>query len=271
MKICIPSKERAESMTTHLFFNSKDVLIFVEPHEVKKYQIFWPEYNIVDIKKSNQGLAYVRNFILDYIDEPKLVMADDDISFFGKRNDKHRYDRLSDYKEMLKDIEKGLDSFWGYEIPNNSYSFFLNKNSDNKIRMTVNNKYVSVFYGINNSEFKKHNIIYDPLITSDGDDIDISIQILLNDGKICHDYKYCLAHEINTSGGLANHRKESNLSRDMILRECATTIAKKYGVEFVKISHDSKGYARVCSFNTNLLKKRKEVVKKNYEKYLTKI
>ena len=51
MKICIPSKNRAETITTHLFFDPKDILIFVEPQEIRKYKIFNPEYKFIDIKK----------------------------------------------------------------------------------------------------------------------------------------------------------------------------------------------------------------------------
>ena len=132
MKICIASKNRAESITTHMFFNSKDVFIFVEPQEYKKYKIFNKNFTIIDIKKNNQGISYVRNFILDYTQNEKIIMADDDITFFGERNEKYRYDELLNPKKILIEIENGLDIYSGYTLPRILFSFFTNKDTNNK-------------------------------------------------------------------------------------------------------------------------------------------
>ncbi len=266
MKICIPSKNRSSSIKTHLFFKPKDVLIFVEPQEVKRYKIFCPEYSIVDIEKSDQGITYVRNFITEYIDEDKLVIADDDINFFGVRNNDYRYDSLFVFDELLNSIEEGLNKYWGYNIPNDLFAYFMNRNT-NQQRLFENNRYLSVFYGINLKKFKENHIRFDPLIT-DSDDIDISAQIILNNGNVCTDYKYALNHDMRSPGGLSDIRKINHFSLDSTLRTGIDVLAKKYGPEFIKMSRDEQGYLKSYYLDLQLLLKRKEIARKNYEEYL---
>jgi hypothetical protein len=268
MKICIPSKGRASAIKTHLFFKPEDVLIFVEPQEVKKYKIFWPEYTVVDIKKTDQGISYVRNFIIDNINEDKLIMADDDINYFGLRNSNGRYDKINDLTVMVGDIDKGLDEYWGYSIPSDVYAYFENKSTD-QLRFHVNKKSLISFYGLNTKELKKHNVHFDNLLEID--DLDFTIQILLNDGKICSDYKYAMSHDMRTPGGISSMRKLNSFSVDLTIREHIKQLTAKYGPEFINFTHDSDGYAHSCSIDVDLIQKRKEIARKNYEKYLNSV
>ena len=268
MKICIPSKDRAATIKTHLFFKPKDVLIFVEPQEVKKYKIFWPDYTIIDIKKSDQGISYARNFIIDNTDDDKLIMADDDINYFGLRNDEYRYDKINDLSEMIDDIDKGLDDYLGYSIPSDVFAYFQNK-STNQLRFHVNKKSLVSFYGLNNEGLKKHNIHFDNALEID--DLDFTIQIILNSGSVCSDYKYAMSHDMRTLGGIMSMRKLNSFSVDLTIREHIRQLSSKYGAEFINFTHDENGFAHSCSINIDLLQKRKEIAKKNYEEYLTRV
>ena len=269
MKICIASKDRSSFITTHLLFKPEDVLIFVEPHEVKRYQTFWPDYTIIDIQKSNQSICYVRNYIIDYVKENKIVMADDDIFSFGVRNDEYRYTDLVNTDEMLKDIEEGLNSYATYSIPFSAFAFFENKASKNQKRFYIDIKIARCFYGINLEKIHRKNIKYDPRL--DVEDIDFTIQILLNDEHCCTDFQYLLRTPIFTLGGLRTIRKLDALTLDSIFRREIKQITEKYGAEFINFSHDAVGYVHSCSINVGLLMKRKEIARKNYEEYLSRV
>ena len=266
MKVCIASKDRSSVITTHLFFKPKDVLIFVEPQEVKRYQTFLPDYSIVDIKKTNQGVCYARNFIIDNVREDKIIMADDDIYFFGIRNNEYRYTGITNLDEMAKDISEGLDLYLTHTIPFSVFSYFENKGSNNEKRFYVDEKISRGFYGINLKEVREKGIRFDTSL--DAEDLDFSIQILLNNAHICTDYKYLIKTPVFIQGGHKSARKLDALSLDGIVRRQIQQITKKYGAEFINFVHDSEGYAHSCSINIGLLKKRKEIAKKNYNEYL---
>jgi len=265
MKICIPSKDRAHSIITPFLFDPKDVLIFVEPQEVKRYQIFLPDYKIIDIKKSNQGISYVRNFILDFVNDDKIIMADDDIDSIGIRNDAYRYDSTNDLSECLNDIEVGLDTYWCYVLTYSPYSYFINKACNNSMRFQINTKHAGIFFGIKLKEIKKYNIKFDS--TLDIDDIDFSMQVFINGGCICSDLKYAISAQHISSGGLESIRKLDGLSLDKTSRRAILQLSKKYGPEFVKFTHDTDGYAHSCSINVDMLLKRKEIAKKSMQQY----
>lgn len=268
MKICIASKDRSSNMSTPMFFKPKDVLIFVEPQEVRRYKTYWPDYEIIDIKKSDQGICYVRNFIVDYVDDEKIIMADDDIISFGIRNDEYRYDDLRDIDKMLKDIEEGLDRFTTYTIPFSAFAYFENKSNNNKKRYYINEKISRVFYGMNLKTIREKKIRYDNSL--DAEDLDFCMQVILNNCDICTDYEYLLKAPVFSSGGLSSARKNNSLTLDGIVRHQIKQITDKYGAEFISISHDSKGYAHSCTINFDLVKKRKEIVRKNIEEYFKK-
>ena len=89
MIVCIPTKGRPKTQTYKLFEAAGyQVLHFVEPQEIQDYP---DDLSIVSIEKDDQGITYVRNFILDYcndLGEEWIWIADDDISGFGIYNGK---------------------------------------------------------------------------------------------------------------------------------------------------------------------------------------
>ena len=264
MKICIPSKDRAETMTTHLFFNPRDILIFVEPHEIKKYKIFHPEYEFVNIEHSNKGVSYARNYILNYVNDTRIIMADDDYESFGKRNNDYRYSILHNCQEIVNSIENNLTKYIGCGICNGAFSFFSNKTSNNQ-RLYINKQALVDFYGLNIDWLKKKNIKYDEKL-KEGEDSDLSIMIVLNDGKICNDYLYSRRKKFQNSGGLSAQRN-GILTAEQAGRSYMQHLTKKYGAEFINIQHNSKGYLSSCSVKFNLITKRPEIVKENIKKF----
>ena len=62
--ICyIPSKGRKDTKTYKLFLEAGiEVRHFIEPQEIELYNV----PNKVSIEQNDQGIAYVRNYMLDY-------------------------------------------------------------------------------------------------------------------------------------------------------------------------------------------------------------
>lgn len=83
--ICfIPSKGRPTTKT-HLLFEEVGikVLHFVEPQELKAYS---KKDNVVSIEQNDQGIGYVRNFMLQYARDNNhdwVIICDDDVNGFG--------------------------------------------------------------------------------------------------------------------------------------------------------------------------------------------
>ena len=85
MIACIPSKGRPKTETWKLFGEAEIVPHhFVEPQDVAAYEAEGAP-NIVDIGANDQGIVFVRNFILDWAterEEASIIMSDDDVDGF---------------------------------------------------------------------------------------------------------------------------------------------------------------------------------------------
>lgn len=85
---CIPTKGRYKTKTYKLFEKTGvKVLHFIEPSEIDLYSVD----NKINIKKNNQGISYVRNFMLEYVKKNNyewVLFCDDDIQGFGIYNGK---------------------------------------------------------------------------------------------------------------------------------------------------------------------------------------
>jgi glycosyltransferase involved in cell wall biosynthesis len=87
--ICfIPTKSRFNTKTYSLFEKvGIKVYHFIEPSELSQYNV----PNKVSIEKDNQGVSYVRNFMLDFAKQKKIdwvIICDDDVTAFGIYNGK---------------------------------------------------------------------------------------------------------------------------------------------------------------------------------------
>jgi len=86
--VFIPSKNRATAVKTAQQFDDQNYpTIVVEPQDEKAYrQMGWK--NLLVLPKNDQGIAYVRNYILEYVITSRgsvnYWMMDDDISKFIK-------------------------------------------------------------------------------------------------------------------------------------------------------------------------------------------
>ena len=88
MIVCIPSKGRPSTKTYQLFEEAGyEVHHFIEPGEFDDYQV----PNKVCIGEDNQGITYVRNFMLAWCKKHNVEWAwfcDDDVEGFGIYNGK---------------------------------------------------------------------------------------------------------------------------------------------------------------------------------------
>lgn len=84
MIVCIPSKARPKT-TTHKLFEEVGFKVyhFIEPQELNLYKV----PNAISIEKNNKGIAYVRNFILNWAKSNNhewIIVCDDDVDHFGE-------------------------------------------------------------------------------------------------------------------------------------------------------------------------------------------
>lgn len=87
--ICfIPTKSRPQTKTYKLFEEAGiSVCHFIEPQEIEIYNV----PNKINIQKNDKGIAYVRNFMLNYAKQKKyewVIICDDDVTGFGLYNGK---------------------------------------------------------------------------------------------------------------------------------------------------------------------------------------
>lgn len=128
MIIAIPSKARPEIITfDHI--KSDEIYLFVEPQDINEYTKCKDRVKkIVNIKKNDQGIVYVRNFILDYFKKgDQVMMLDDDVQGFYKLSGKELKkmevaETMNLFEKSFKICENGGAKYWGfYPIANNFY------------------------------------------------------------------------------------------------------------------------------------------------------
>jgi hypothetical protein len=105
--ICfIPSKNRKSTKTYKLFEDAGiEVKHFIEPQEIHEYQV----PNKVSILQNNQGIGYVRNFMLNYArqnDYEWVIICDDDVTSFGVYNGKTIKKDATIWNEILNKAKK---------------------------------------------------------------------------------------------------------------------------------------------------------------------
>jgi len=104
MIACIPTKERQQTKTYKLFEEvGIKVFHFIEPLEYESYNV----PNKISIEKNNQGIGYVRNFVLNWAKENNqdwIIVCDDDVTSFGIYNGKTVKKDASIWKEIYSKV-----------------------------------------------------------------------------------------------------------------------------------------------------------------------
>lgn len=105
--ICfIPTKGRLNTKTYKLFEEAGiEVKHFIEPYEFDLYDV----PNKVNIQKDNQGVTYVRNFMLNYSRENNhewVIFCDDDVQSFGIYNGKTVKKTAGIWNDILEKAKK---------------------------------------------------------------------------------------------------------------------------------------------------------------------
>ena len=102
MIACIPTKSRPDTKTYKMFEDAGiPVYHFIEPQQLGMYSV----PNTVSIEKNDQGISYVRNFILDWANknnEEWIIMCDYDVKHFGIYKGKNIKKDANIWHEILK-------------------------------------------------------------------------------------------------------------------------------------------------------------------------
>lgn len=143
----IPTKGRYNTSTYKLFQEAGiQFLHFIEPNEVDKYNV----PNKVDIQNNDQGIAYVRNFMLKYAKQNGhdwIIMCDDDVSDFGyAKNNKCITHNATIWHEVKKRAER---------LPFNIYGLNYRQHAwHEKHEYRINTSFVEVCVLINVQSIK---------------------------------------------------------------------------------------------------------------------
>lgn len=94
--VYIFSRHRSETATTPKLLTEANIpyQIVVEPHDYDNYASVYPEENLLRLPLDNQGICYVRNFIVKHAQDLGHVycwMLDDDITRFEYRQNGKRF------------------------------------------------------------------------------------------------------------------------------------------------------------------------------------
>lgn len=145
--ICfIPTKSRPQTKTYKLFENvGIKVMHFIEPQEINYYKV----PNKISILENNKGIAYVRNFMLNYARENNyewILVCDDDVNSFGIYNGKTIKKDASIWYDIYKKAQK-----LPYELVGINYAQHA---WHEKKSYSINKKFAEVCVLINISKIK---------------------------------------------------------------------------------------------------------------------
>lgn len=137
MIACIPTKSRTKTTTYKLFQKAGIPFFhFIEPDQINEYDV----PNKINIQKNDQGISYVRNFILDYARSKNfewIIMCDDDVTEFGIAiNGKCVPKDATIWHNILKKAEKLPFELYGLNY--RQYAWAAKKD------YKINNSYVEV-------------------------------------------------------------------------------------------------------------------------------
>lgn len=145
--ICyIPSKKRPNTKT-HLLFEGAGIKVihFLEPEDYQIYNV----PNKINIKQTNKGISFVRNFMLDYAKKNNhkwVIFSDDDITAFGIYKGKTITRDANIWHEIYAKAQKLPFEIYGINYVQHAWH---EKNTYN-----INRKYVEVCVLVNVEKIK---------------------------------------------------------------------------------------------------------------------
>ena len=174
--IFIPSKNRPKKtfLLEQLEKNNLKFYYFIEPQDIKKYLGVVSIKNIISIKKNDMGIAYVRNFILEYAQKNKIKKywtLDDDINNFYYRENKKM---IKEGIMVLEKVEKQFknEKYGIFALEYQQFAWSANKDK-------VENSYMDCCVCIDSEKAKEKSIIYDNDVVLK-EDRDFAMQFIKN-------------------------------------------------------------------------------------------
>tara|TARA_R110000824_G_scaffold14060_1_gene60386 strand:- start:650 stop:1375 length:726 start_codon:yes stop_codon:yes gene_type:complete len=132
----IPTKGRLNTKTYKLFEEAGiEVKHFIEPNEFDLYDV----PNKINIEKDNQGISYVRNFMLNYARDKNhewVLFCDDDVKSFGVYNGKTVKKTAGIWNDILEKAKKLPFELIGINYTQHAWH--------EKTSYSINKKYVEV-------------------------------------------------------------------------------------------------------------------------------
>ena len=216
MHICIPTKNRLDKQKTLGLLKGYPrelIHLFVEPQEFEDYSRLYSEVcQVVNIQKDDQGIAYVRNFILDFCNEKKLEyiwMIDDDIHCLFSRDiwkDDKSYWRLKNTRipeEIINILRKCYDEFKNKFF--NHIQYGISFKGKNNFTIETHREYDRVYaLGMMNiKRFNELGLRYDNNLST-FDDYDLIAQYYLKgySNVVSYEYAFDQVRFAKGKGGL---------------------------------------------------------------------
>jgi hypothetical protein len=233
--ICfIPTKGRLKTKTYKLFEEANiPVYHFVEPQEYDLYNV----PNKINIQRNNQGVTYVRNFMLNYAKENNfewVIFCDDDVVSFGIYNGKTIKKTANIWFEILERAKKLPFELIGINYTQHAWH--------EKKAYSINSKFAEVCVLMN---VKKINWQYNP---NTKEDRDFQLQTIKNGYGVLrfNHYWFSCPNVGSNEGGLFDlyqSKKDIDWAKNIVKswHPFAKLVNKKNRID-AKI--DIKGYAK---------------------------
>lgn len=234
--ICfIPTKGRQSTKTYKLFEDvGIQVIHFIEPQEFDSYKV----PNKINIGKDNQGIGYVRNFMLNYARDNKfewVLMCDDDVTSFGIYNGKTIKKDAKIWFDILEKAKKLPFELLGINYTQHAWH--------EKTKYSINRKFMEVCVLIN---IKKIKWGYRPEFNLK-EDRDFALQtIKYGNGILRFNHYWFSCPDVGTNqGGLQNEykAKKDEESAKKMCYEWHPFISLKRKGERIDMETDIKGLA----------------------------
>lgn len=226
--IFIPSKGRPECKTAEILESEGIAFkIIIEPQEIEMYKK-WGAKNILILKENNMGIAYTRNFVMEYTKIRSISWCwifDDDLASFWKtisgKNVKCKAREAISYAESkLKKSKKIAQASFEYQ----QYAWSM----DGKPRV---NSYNDCFVAFDTAKMREKGIKWDESFKLKSDR-DVSIQILKNGYNNVRftNYSFSCPENGSNEGGLHfEYQKKS------VERLSCFDLERKWGSDIVEV------------------------------------